>query len=155
MVTRGTYLAKPGEVERLWVVVDADGQVLGRMATHIARLLMGKHRPTFTPSTDTGDFVIVVNAEKVRLTGNKPDQKYYFRHSGYPGGAKMVPYDRMLRDHPDRIITSAVKGMLPKSRLGDRFLHKLKVYAGPEHPHAAQLAGQAAGRMAEPVEAVV
>lgn len=154
MVTRGTYLAKPGEVERLWVVVDADGQVLGRMATHVARLLMGKHRPTFTPSVDTGDFVIVVNAAKVRLTGSKPDQKYYFRHSGYPGGAKMVPYERMLRDHPDRIITSAVKGMLPKSRLGDRLLHKLKVFPGPDHTHGAQMAGQKAAH-AEPAGAAV
>ncbi|NJO83927.1 MAG: 50S ribosomal protein L13 [Blastochloris sp.] len=134
-----TYSQKASEVQRDWYVVDAADQVLGRIATQIATLLRGKHKPTFSPNLDGGDFVVVVNAEKVRLTGRKPDQKMYYRHSGYPGGFKQVPYKRMLAQHPDRILRFAVKGMLPKTRLGRRQLLKLKVYAGPTHPHRAQM----------------
>ena len=133
-----TYSQKASESQRDWYVVDAANQTLGRLATQIATLLRGKHKPTFTPNLDGGDFVIVVNAEKVRLTGRKPDQKMYYRHSGYPGGFKQIPYRRMLAKHPDRILRFAVKGMLPKTRLGRRQLLKLKIYAGPTHPHAAQ-----------------
>jgi large subunit ribosomal protein L13 len=136
--TMKTYSQKASEVQRDWYVVDASGQTLGRLATQIAVLLRGKHKPTFSPNLDGGDFVVVVNAEKVRVTGRKEDQKMYYRHSGYPGGFKAVPYRRMMATHPDRILRFAVKGMLPKTRLGRRQLLKLKVYAGPTHPHAAQ-----------------
>jgi large subunit ribosomal protein L13 len=133
-----TYSQKASEVQREWQVVDASGQVLGRLATQIATLLRGKHKPTYTPSLDGGDFVIVVNAEKIRLTGRKPYQKVYYRHSGYPGGMRVITYRTMLERHPDRIIRLAVKGMLPKNRMGRHLLSKLRVYAGPNHPHAAQ-----------------
>jgi large subunit ribosomal protein L13 len=133
-----TYSQKESEVQRDWYVVDATNQVLGRLATQIATLLRGKHKPTFTPHIDGGDFVVVVNAEKVRVTGRKDQQKMYYRHSGYPGGFKQITYRRMLSSHPDRIIRFAVKGMIPKTRLGRRLMTKLKVYAGPTHPHAAQ-----------------
>lgn len=133
-----TYSQKESEVQHDWYVIDAAGQTLGRLATQIATLLRGKHKPTFSPNLDGGDFVVVVNAEKVHLTGRKPDQKMYYRHSGYPGGFKQVPYHRMMAQHPDRILRFAVKGMLPKTRLGRRLITKLKVYAGPTHPHAAQ-----------------
>lgn len=133
-----TYSQKASEVQRDWYVIDADGQVLGRLATQIATLLRGKHKPTFTPSLDGGDFVIVVNAEKIRLTGRKPYQKMYYRHTGYPGGLIETPYKMMHERHPDRILRLAVKGMLPKGRLGRRLLTKLRIYAGPSHPHAAQ-----------------
>lgn len=133
-----TYTQKASEVQRDWYVIDATGQVLGRLATQIATLLRGKHKPTYTPSLDGGDFVIVVNAEKIRLTGRKPEQKTYVRHTGYPGGLKVTPYKMMLAKHPDRIIRLAVKGMLPKNRMGRRLMTKLRVYAGPTHPHAAQ-----------------
>ncbi len=133
-----TYSQKASEVQRDWYVVDANGMVLGRLATQIATLLRGKHKPTYTPSMDGGDFVIVVNAEKIRVTGRKAEQKMYYRHSGYPGGLKSFTYRRMLERHPDRIIRLAVKGMLPKGRMGRRLLGKLKVYRGPTHPHAAQ-----------------
>lgn len=133
-----TYSQKESEVQRDWYVIDATDQTLGRLATQIATLLRGKHKPTFSPNLDGGDFVVVVNAEKVHLTGRKPDQKMYYRHSGYPGGFKAIPYQRMLARHPDRILRFAVKGMLPKTRLGRRQLLKLKIYAGPTHPHAAQ-----------------
>ncbi len=133
-----TYSQKASEVQRDWYVVDASEQVLGRLATQIAGLLRGKHKPTFTPSLDGGDFVIVVNAEKIRVTGSKADQKMYYRHSGYPGGMREIPYKMMLSRHPDRILRLAVKGMLPKGRLGRKLLTKLRVYAGPHHPHAAQ-----------------
>lgn len=133
-----TYHQKPSEVQRDWLLVDADGQVLGRLATQIATLLRGKHKPTYTPSIDGGDFVVVVNVEKLRLLGRKPDQKVYYRHSGYPGGIKSTPYRMMLAKHPDRILRIAVKGMLPKNRIGRRLLTKLRIYAGPNHPHAAQ-----------------
>lgn len=133
-----TYHAKPGEVEREWLVVDATDKVLGRLATEIAQILKGKRKPQYTPHVDTGDFVVVINAEKVRLTGNKAETKVYYRHSGYIGGLKEVSYARMLAKHPERIIEKAVRGMLPKNTLGRAMGKKLKVYAGPEHPHAAQ-----------------
>ncbi|MHC4716992.1 MAG: 50S ribosomal protein L13 [Planctomycetota bacterium] len=133
-----TYMAKPGEVAAKWYVVDASGKVLGRMATKIATMLMGKHRPEYTPHVDTGDFIIVVNAEKVAMTGAKWTQKEYDWYTGYPGGHKSVTAEKMRAKHPDRIITEAVRRMLPKNRLGRKMLKKLKVYAGPEHPHQAQ-----------------
>ncbi|MBC8163580.1 MAG: 50S ribosomal protein L13 [Roseiflexaceae bacterium] len=133
-----SYMQKTAEVQRDWYVVDAAGQTLGRLSTQIATLLRGKHKPTFTPHIDGGDFVVVVNAEKVRVTGRKDQQKMYYRHSGYPGGFKQIPYKRMLASHPDRIIRFAVKGMIPKTRLGRQVMNKLKVYAGPTHPHIAQ-----------------
>jgi large subunit ribosomal protein L13 len=133
-----TYSARPGEVGRHWFVVDADGQVLGRLASRIASVIRGKHKPPFTPHIDVGDFVVVVNAEKVKLTGQKLDDKLYRRHSGYPGGLVEVPYRRLLKTHPERAIERAVWGMLPKGRLGRQLRGKLKVYAGPDHPHASQ-----------------
>ncbi len=133
-----TYMAKPGEVTREWYVVDASGKTLGRLATEIARILRGKHKPQYTPHVDVGDFVIVINAEKIAVTGRKLDQKRYYRHSGYPGGLRSITLRRLLEKHPERVIRLAVKGMLPKNRLGRRMLKKLKVYAGPEHPHQAQ-----------------
>jgi large subunit ribosomal protein L13 len=133
-----TYAQKASEVKRDWHVIDASGQTLGRLATQIAVLLRGKHKPTFSPYIDGGDFVVVVNAEKVQLTGRKPDQKMYYRHSNYPGGFKATPFRRMLATHPDRILRFAVKGMLPKTRLGRQQITKLKVYTGAKHPHAAQ-----------------
>jgi large subunit ribosomal protein L13 len=133
-----TYMAKKGEVASKWYVVDAAGKVLGRMATKIATILMGKHRPEYTPHVDTGEFVIVVNAEKVRLTGNKWADKSYQSYSGYPGGRKSVSAEKMRQKHPERIVEHAVRRMLPKTRLGQNMLRKLKVYAGPNHPHQAQ-----------------
>lgn len=133
-----TYSVKAGEIERDWYVVDAADRVLGRLATEIARVLRGKHKPTYSTHLDTGDYVVVVNAEKVRLTGKKADQKEYFRHSGYMGGERTIPFRRMQERHPERVIELAVKGMLPKNTLGRHMLKKLKVYAGPEHPHAPQ-----------------
>ncbi|MEE9579402.1 MAG: 50S ribosomal protein L13 [Gemmatimonadota bacterium] len=134
-----TYTVKAGEIERRWYVVDAKDQVLGRLASSIATILRGKHKPTYSPHLDVGDFVIVVNAKDIRLTGKKASQKTYFRHSGYMGGDRQIPFRRMRERHPDRIIKLAVKGMLPKNTLGRAMLRKLKVYAGPEHPHEAQL----------------
>ncbi len=133
-----TFFAKKEEVERRWVLVDAEGQILGRLASQIATALRGKNRPYYTPHVDTGDFVIVVNAEKVLLTGNKVEDKVYYRHSGYPGGIKSMTAGEMLEKKPDQVIKQAVKGMLPKNRLGKSMLTKLKVYAGPDHPHQAQ-----------------
>jgi large subunit ribosomal protein L13 len=133
-----TYNAKPGEIERRWYVVDAEGQTLGRLATRIADTLRGKGKPQFTPHVDTGDFVVVVNAEKISVTGNKLDEKIYYRHSGYPGGLKQRTLREQLDRRPTEVIRTAVKGMLPKNKLAARQLTKLKVYAGPEHPHAAQ-----------------
>jgi large subunit ribosomal protein L13 len=133
-----TFSAKPHEIEREWYVVDASGQTLGRLATRIASVLRGKHKPTFTPHVDCGDFVIVVNAHKIRVTGRKMDQKFYHRHSGYPGGLKSTSLRDQLNRHPVRVIESAVRGMLPKNRLGRRMVRKLKVYASPNHPHQAQ-----------------
>ena len=133
-----TYNAKPGEVERRWYVVDADGQTLGRLATRIADTLRGKDKPQYTPHVDTGDFVIVVNAEKVAVTGAKLDQKRYYRHSGYPGGLKSRTLRDQLERRPTEVLRIAVRGMLPKNRLARQQLTKLKIYAGPEHPHTAQ-----------------
>ena len=133
-----TYMAKPGEVEQQWWVVDADNQVVGRLAVKIATLLMGKHRPTFTPHVDTGDHVIIVNAEKVVLTAGKAERKMVYRHSGYPGGIKSRTYADLLADRPAEAVRGSIRGMLPKTRLGRQQLKKLKVYAGPAHPHEAQ-----------------
>jgi large subunit ribosomal protein L13 len=133
-----TYSVKAGEIERGWFVVDAEGQVLGRLASEIARILRGKHKPIYTPHLDTGDHVVVINADKIVLTGKKADQKTYFRHSGFMGGEKHIPFRRMQEKHPERVIELAVKGMLPKTALGKQMYGKLKVYAGAEHPHQAQ-----------------
>ncbi|MQA26776.1 MAG: 50S ribosomal protein L13 [Micromonosporaceae bacterium] len=133
-----TYSPKPGEISRRWHVIDASDVVLGRLATHVAKLLRGKHKPIFAPHVDTGDFVIIVNASKVALTGNKRAQKVAYRHSGYPGGLKQTGYEELLSKRPDRAVEIAVRGMLPKNKLGRQILKKLKVYAGPDHPHAAQ-----------------
>jgi large subunit ribosomal protein L13 len=133
-----TWNAKPHEVERRWYVVDAEGETLGRLATRVADTLRGKGKPTYTPHVDTGDFVIVVNAEKVAVTGKKLEQKMYYRHSGYPGGLRQRTLAEQLERRPTEVIRKAVKGMLPRNRLGSAQIGKLKVYAGPEHPHAAQ-----------------
>lgn len=133
-----TYSAKPDDIQREWYVVDATGQTLGRLATQIATVLRGKHKPTYTPHMDCGDFVIVVNADKVHVTGRKLDQKFYYRHSGYPSGLKQISLRHQLEQHPDRVIRSAVRGMLPKNRLGRQMIKKLKIYATPDHPHQAQ-----------------
>jgi large subunit ribosomal protein L13 len=133
-----TYTPKPGDITRAWHVIDAEGIVLGRLATEVANLLRGKHKPTYAPHVDTGDYVIVVNAEKVVLTGNKRDQKRAYRHSGYPGGLRSRTYGELLATKPERLVEKVVKGMLPKNKLGRAQAKKLKVYAGPEHPHAAQ-----------------
>lgn len=133
-----TYSVKAGEIQRQWYVVDARDQVLGRLATRVATVLRGKHKPSFSPHLDVGDYVVVINARDVRLTGRKAEQKEYFRHSGYMGGEKLIPFATMIERHPERVIEKAVKGMLPKNALGRQMIRKLKVYAGPEHPHAAQ-----------------
>src|ERR671925_1777920 len=133
-----TYTAKKGEIAREWYIVDADGQTLGRLATRIADVLRGKGKPQFTPHVDTGDFIVVVNAEKVQVTGNKLDQKRFFRHSGYPGGLRSRTLREQLDRRPTEVIRKAVKGMMPRNRLARQQLNKLKVYAGPEHPHQAQ-----------------
>ncbi len=138
MMGTRTYSAKPGEVERRWYVVDAGGKVLGRLASEVAMVLRGKRKPQFTPHVDTGDFVIVVNAEKVRLTGKKLQQKIYYRASGYPGGLKAAAAGALLKSRPERVVQHAVRGMLPKNKLGDALYRKLKVYAGDKHPHRAQ-----------------
>lgn len=134
-----TYSTKASDIKREWHVFDASGKTLGRLATEIAQLLKGKHKPIYSTHLDTGDFVIVINAEKVRVTGNKAKQKVYYRHSGYPGGLKAVTFEKMLEKHPTRIIEHAVKGMLPKNPLGRAMIKKLKVYEGPIHPHQAQV----------------
>ena len=133
-----TYVATPKDRERNWLVVDADGQTLGRLATQLADALRGKRKPTYTPHIDTGDFVVVVNAEKISVTGDKRQAKLYHRHSGYPGGLKAVPYSVLLSQLPSRAVEKAIKGMLPHNRLGRAMSKKLKVYAGPAHPHTAQ-----------------
>ena len=133
-----TYSAKPGEIQRDWVLVDAEGKTLGRLATQIAERLRGKGKPQFTPHVDTGDFVVVVNAEKIVVTGNKLDDKMYSRHSGYPGGLRQRTLREQLERRPTEVLRTAVKGMLPRNRLGRQQLTKLKIYAGPEHPHEAQ-----------------
>ena len=133
-----TFTPKPADITRDWFVVDATDQTLGRLASDVAHILRGKHKPTYAPHVDGGDFVVIVNAEKVAVTGNKALQKRYFRHSGYPGGLRELSFEDMRERFPDRIIEGAVRGMLPKNKLGRRMLGKLKVYAGPEHPHGAQ-----------------
>ena len=133
-----THSAKASEIERKWYVVDAAGQPLGRLASKVAHVLRGKHRPLYTPQVDTGDFVIVTNARQVRLTGRKPEQKQYYRHTGYAGGIKSVSAGRMLETHPERVVEAAVRGMLPRGPLGRKMFKKLKVYADADHPHAAQ-----------------
>ena len=133
-----TFSAKPAEVKRDWFVIDASGKTLGRLATEIASRLRGKHKPEYTPHVDTGDYIIVVNAEKVRVTGNKLSDKIYHRHTGYIGSLKSIPLGKLLEQHPERAIEYAVKGMLPKNSLGRQMARKLKIYAGPEHNHEAQ-----------------
>ena len=133
-----TYSPKTSEIERAWHVVDAEGMVLGRLATEVARLLRGKHKPTFTPHLDTGDHVIVINADKVVLTAAKADRKLVYRHSGFPGGLKTATYAQVLSTKPEEAVRRTIRGMLPKNRLGRQMLTKLKVYAGPTHPHSAQ-----------------
>lgn len=133
-----TYYAKPQEVEREWVLIDAENQVLGRVATKAAQILKGKHKPQYTPHVDTGDFVVIINADKIRVTGNKVLAKEYFRHSGYTGGLKSETFQEAMIKHPERVIEHAVKGMLPKNTLGRAMGKKLKVYCGTEHPHMAQ-----------------
>ncbi len=135
---RTTYMANNESVERKWYVIDAEGQRLGRLASEVAALLRGKHKPIYTPHVDTGDYVIVINAEKIELTGNKLKDKKYYRHSGYPGGLKERTAEEMLAKHPERVIELAVKGMLPKGPLGRKMFKKLHVYSGPEHKHQAQ-----------------
>jgi large subunit ribosomal protein L13 len=133
-----TYTPKAAEVERRWWLVDAEGQTLGRLATGIATILRGKHRPIYSPHLDLGDFVVVVNARKIAVTGSKLSDKMYHRHSGYPGGLRSRPLQEMLDKHPDRVVRLAVRGMIPRNRLGRQIIDKLKVYGGPDHPHAAQ-----------------
>ena len=133
-----TYAVKAGEIERRWYVVDAKGKTLGRLATQVASILRGKHKPVFSPHLDTGDYVIIINAEKIHVTGKKRSTKMYYRYSGYLGGLKSIVLSEQLEKHPERVLIHAIRGMLPKNRLGRAMLKKLKVYAGPQHPHAAQ-----------------
>lgn len=133
-----TFIAKENQVDKKWHLVDAQGKTLGRMASRIATILQGKHRPIYTPHVDTGDYIVVINARKVRLTGKKLKEKTYQRFSGYPGGLKIIPLKEMLEKHPDRVVRLAVRRMLPKTKLGERMLEKLKIYDGTEHPHMAQ-----------------
>lgn len=139
-----TYIAKEEEVldSRHWYIVDAENQILGRMASQIASILKGKHKPIYSPHQDAGDFVVVVNAEKIKVTGNKLKDKIYYRHSGYPGGQKATSLEQMLQKHPERVVELAVKRMLPKNSLGRKMFMKLKVYSGPDHPHKAQMPEQ-------------
>lgn len=131
-------MATPSTIERKWYVIDATDKVLGRLATEVAMILRGKNKPTFTPYMDTGDYVVIINAEKIRVTGKKAEQKTYFRHTGYPGGARFTSYQEMMEKHPERILEHAIRGMLPKNRLGRAMYKKLKVVVGPEHPFEAQ-----------------
>ena len=133
-----SYMAKPNEIQKKWYIIDAEDKVLGRLATEVATILRGKHKPIYTPHIDTGDFVIIINADKVKLTGKKLEQKEYRYHTGYPGGLKSVPYSRMMENNPEKAIELAVKGMMPKNRLGRQMYKKLRVYSGPEHKHEAQ-----------------
>lgn len=133
-----TFSAREADVQRRWLVVDAEGRTLGRLAAQVARVLKGKHKPIYTPHVDTGDHVIVINAGRVRLTGTKPEKKTYFHHTLYPGGATWTRLTEMLAKHPERVVQKAVRGMMPKNRLGDAMMRKLKVYAGGDHPHVAQ-----------------
>jgi large subunit ribosomal protein L13 len=133
-----TYVPKAGEITQDWYLVDANDQNLGRLASRISRIILGKHKPNFTPGVDTGDFVIVVNCERVRVTGNKMEEKFYYRHSGYPSGLKTISLRQQLEKHPERVIRAAVWGMLPHNKFGRQLIKKLRVYAGPDHPHEAQ-----------------
>ena len=133
-----TFSAREGDIQRRWLLVDAEGKTLGRLATQVAMALRGKLKPIYTPHMDTGDFVIVINADKIKLTGTKPEKKKYFHHTMYPGGATITRLSEVLAKHPERVVEKAVKGMMPKTRLGDAMIRKLKVYAGSEHPHEAQ-----------------
>ena len=133
-----TYSAKKNDIERQWHMIDASGKTLGRLATQIAKLLMGKHKPVFTPSMDAGDFVVVINAAKIRVSGNKAQQKLYYRHSGYPGGLKSISLEKLMQTDPTRVIEHAVNGMLPHTRLGANMKKRLRVYCGESHPHLAQ-----------------
>ncbi|MCF8259631.1 MAG: 50S ribosomal protein L13 [Melioribacteraceae bacterium] len=133
-----TRFVKTEDADRKWYVVDADDKVLGRLASEVAKVIRGKHKPVFTPNMDTGDFVIIVNADKVKVTGKRPSQKTYFKHSGYPGGGKETSFQEMMTKKPEFVVESAVKGMLPKNRLGRKLMKKLKIYKGAEHPHQAQ-----------------
>ena len=133
-----TYTARPGDIQRQWLVVDAEGRTLGRLATQVAMVLRGTHKPIYTPHIDTGDHVVVINAEKVALTGRKAEDKRYFHHTLYPGGASFTSIREVMQKHPERVVLRAVQGMMPKNKLGRAMLKKLKVYAGAEHPHAAQ-----------------
>jgi large subunit ribosomal protein L13 len=133
-----TYYPKAGEIEPQWYVLDAEDMNLGRLAARIARLLLGKDKPQYTPGVDTGDFVIVINADKISVTGNRLDEKIYYRHSGFPGGLKKISMRDQLAKHPERVLEAAVKGMLPHNRMGRKLIRKLKVYSGPDHPHSAQ-----------------
>ena len=137
-MTKSTHYAKKGEVQRNWVLIDADGATLGRLATKAAMILRGKNKPQYTPNTDAGDFVVVINADKVQLTGVKADHKEYWRYSGWRGGLKKESFKEAMEKHPERVVEHAIKGMLPHNRLGAQMFRKLSVYAGPEHPHAAQ-----------------
>lgn len=138
MSVEKTYVPKAGEITQDWILVDANDQNLGRLATQIASILLGKNKPTFTPGMDTGDFVVVINCERVRVTGNKLEDKFYYRHSNYPGGIKSISLRQQLKKYPDRVIRQAVWGMLPHNKFGRQLIKKLKVYAGPDHPHSAQ-----------------
>lgn len=133
-----TYMPKPDNIERKWYVVDAKGKTLGRLASQVAGILKGKHKPIYSPHIDTGDFVIVLNAAEVHLTGKKREQKVYRHHSGYPGGLKEIPFERMIKENPQKVIYNAVWGMIPHNRLGRKMIKKLKIYRGPEHKHSAQ-----------------
>lgn len=137
-MTTKTYSPKAKEITRVWYVIDAEGAVLGRLASEVAKILRGKHKPTYAPHLDTGDHVVVVNAAKVRLTGGKELKKVYYRHSGYPGGIREISFERMMAERPERVVEKAVKGMLPKNRLGRQMGGKLRVYKGPEHEHSSQ-----------------
>jgi large subunit ribosomal protein L13 len=138
LIVQKTYVPKAGDITQDWILIDANGQNLGRLATQIANILLGKNKPTYTPGVDTGDYVIVVNAERITVTGNKLEDKVYYRHTGYPGGLKQIKLKDQLVQHPERVIRQAVWGMLPHHRLGRKLIKKLKVYAGPEHPHDSQ-----------------
>lgn len=138
MKLQKTYTPKPGDIERAWFVVDADGVPLGRLASRVAQMLRGKHKATYAPHVDGGDYIVIVNAEKVAVTSNKSQSKIYYRHSGYPGGLKEESFERLMERRPKAIIERAVRGMLPKTKLGRQMIRKLKVHTGPEHPHGAQ-----------------
>lgn len=134
-----SYMAKTNELEKKWYVIDAEGKVLGRLATEVSMILMGKNKPTYTPHIDTGDFVIIINADKIKLTGNKINQLNHTYHTGHPGGLKQIPYNRLIETKPEKIIELAVKGMLPKNKIGKHMIKKMKTYSGTEHNHAAQM----------------